>query len=152
MQNAIIDQLPGIITGVITTIVGVLLGVYVTHRLVRHQQPKLEKRTFSFSRSLSDLKDVMEDIHLQFSLSHTILIEPTIPSGLNISKRHSHTSNGYFEYLIQNNIKTFIFKYWDGTDKKRTIKLAVDGNKLKAELFMLPHEINDMVKILEKQL
>ena len=152
MQEAILGQLPGIITGALTTLIGTLFGVYVGYRLHRHLQPKLVKKTFSFNRSLTDLKDIMEDVHLQFSLTHTLLIDPIIPSGSAYSKRHSHIPSGYFQYLIQNNIRKFLFKYWDGTDKKRTIKSTVDGNQLTAEIFMLPHEIRDLVEILEKQL
>lgn len=152
MENAIITQLPGFVTGVLTALIATLFGVFVGHRLVRHQQPKLVNKTFTFNKSIVDLKDIMEDIHLQFSLTHTILIEPVIPTEMPISKRHSHTPNGYFEYLNKNNIRKFIFKYWDGSDKKRTLKFTVDGNKLAAEMFMLPHEIKDLNHILEKQL
>lgn len=151
MQDAIIGQITGII-GFFTTLIGISFGVYLGYRLNRHQQMKFVRRTFTFSRSLIDLKDIMEDVYLQFSLTHTILIEPIIPSAMPFSKRHSHNPNGYFNYLIQNNIKKFLFKYWDGTDKKRTIKLTVDGNQLTAEIFMLPHEIRDLDQILEKYL
>jgi len=64
----------------------------------------------------------------------------------------SLSPNGYYDYHIENRIQKFVFKYWDGTDKKRTIKLAVDGNQLTAEIFMLPHEIRDLNQILEKRL
>ena len=148
MQDAIIGQIPGFIAGVFIA----LIGVYVSHRLSRHQHPKLVCQTFTFKRSLADLKDIMEDIYLQFSLGQTLLIGPIIPQAMNVSKRHSHTPNGYFDYLIQNRIQKFVFKYWDPTHKKRTLKVIVVGNQLTAEMFMLPHELTDLTQIFMKHL
>jgi hypothetical protein len=152
MDGTISGQDFGNIILALITIIGTLLGVYFGYRLNRHQQPKFQVKTFSFNKALNDLKDIMEDVHLQFSLTHTLLIEPTIPPGMNYSKRHSHTNNGYFDFLITNRRRKFLFKYWDGSDKKRTVKIAVDGNQLTAEIFMLPHEIRDLVEILKNQL
>ncbi len=143
-----ISQIPGFISGVSITLIGLL----IPYLLQRYRHFKKIRKTFQFNKSLNDLKSTIEDVYVQFNLGHTLLITPRIPGNINVSRKHSHyEETGYFNYLIDNNIREFIFKYWDKSDK-RFMKFSVNGNSIDVDMFLYPHEIKELTEILKNKL
>ena len=103
MKELILGQMPGFITGIIVTFLG--------HFLYSRNKPKLKRKTLQNNRTISEIKDIFGGIYNQFSLDQTMLLDPIIPQGQDFSRKHSHTQNGYFNYLDQNNIPNYTFKY-----------------------------------------
>jgi len=75
----------------------------------------------------SMLKKIMGIIYQEYNLSQTKLMEPDIDDFQ--TQIHSHTLNGYFNFLIQSSEKKYSFKYWDNADMNRFLIICVDNNK-----------------------
>lgn len=144
MKDLILGQILGFITGIIVTLLG--------HFLYSRNKLKLKRKTFQNNRTISEIKDIFKSIYNQFSLGQTMLIDPIIPQGQNFSRKHSHTQTGYFNYLGQNNIPNYTFKYWDKDNESKFIEVEVEGNRLTIESHLLPWEAKKIHDILKKRL
>jgi len=101
--------------------------------------------------STSELKNLCYIILRQFNLLTTGLIWPEPEPGENVSRGHSHTENGYFNYLISKNIHTFKIRYWNSLENNRYIDLESNNGEIIASLNLPQIQTVEILRLLEEK-
>jgi hypothetical protein len=115
---------------------------------------KVSVNSFVLAKSIdtNKLKNVMGIIYRRYKLNLTELLEPDTENCE--IQTHSHTAGGYFDYLIAKNIKKYSLKYWDGSNKDKSLIIHVNNNKpeLKLESNLPNDENKEIQNELQKKL
>jgi hypothetical protein len=102
-----------------------------------------EDITYQQSKSVDaeTLKTLMDKIYKTYNLHFTELLHPKIKDGF--IKTHSHSPNGYFDYLMRESCQKYSFNFFDNPKiKNRGLIIHVDNTRplFNLELYLSPRE------------
>lgn len=73
------------------------------------------------------LKNIMDEIYKKYKLDYTELLNPKVEN--THTRTHSHTENGYFNYLINHSYSNYSFKYYNSKHHDRYLTINVNNEK-----------------------
>ena len=88
---------------------------------------------------------------MEYGLFHTLLLAPATQIPI---QNHSHGKNGYFDYLINNSCKEYLFKYFNNIERDRYIEVYVNNEipEFKVKLHLTTKENKEIKDKIKKSL
>jgi hypothetical protein len=112
--------------------------------------PHAVYETFESTIATSTIRQVFKELSSRFLLDQTALLEPDLACKVNVSIYHSHTENGFFNSLIQDNVTSYRFKFWSKENALDFVEARICPDRLLIEIHLPGEKVQEVRQFLRE--